>query len=103
MWNDLILSHEGPSKLRDTKIAALRLKFNAFKALEGEKDSDSDLEEETRSSNAFLADLNAEFHDRDLLANQKRFYKRLGRVGTARKPIDKSNETCFACGKLRHF
>ncbi|GKC80424.1 hypothetical protein Tco_1131198, partial [Tanacetum coccineum] len=37
MWNDLILSHEGPSDIRDTKIAALRLKFNAFKALEGEK------------------------------------------------------------------
>ncbi|GKA30423.1 hypothetical protein Tco_0716728 [Tanacetum coccineum] len=29
MWNNLII--------RDTKIAALRLKFNAFKALEGEK------------------------------------------------------------------
>ncbi|GJV68251.1 hypothetical protein Tco_1483760 [Tanacetum coccineum] len=37
MWNDLILSHEGPSKIRDTKIAALRQKFNAFKSLEGEK------------------------------------------------------------------
>ncbi|GKC42197.1 hypothetical protein Tco_1059919, partial [Tanacetum coccineum] len=33
MWNDLILAHEGPSDTRDTKIAALRLKFNAFKAL----------------------------------------------------------------------
>ncbi|GJV87127.1 hypothetical protein Tco_1531065 [Tanacetum coccineum] len=29
--------HEGTSKTRDTKIAALRLKFNVFKALEGEK------------------------------------------------------------------
>ncbi|GKD52667.1 hypothetical protein Tco_1281643 [Tanacetum coccineum] len=29
--------HEGPSKTRDTKIATLRLKFNAFKALDGEK------------------------------------------------------------------
>ncbi|GKA68546.1 hypothetical protein Tco_0768463 [Tanacetum coccineum] len=28
---------DGPSDTRDTKIAALRLKFNAFKALEGEK------------------------------------------------------------------
>ncbi|GJR30296.1 retrovirus-related pol polyprotein from transposon TNT 1-94 [Tanacetum coccineum] len=37
MWNDLILAHEGPSDTRDTKIAALRLKFNAFKSLEGEK------------------------------------------------------------------
>ncbi|GJT99636.1 hypothetical protein Tco_1109975 [Tanacetum coccineum] len=37
MWNDLILAHEGSSDTRDTKIAALRLKFNAFKSLEGEK------------------------------------------------------------------
>nr|GEZ09113.1 hypothetical protein [Tanacetum cinerariifolium] len=38
MWNDFILAHEGPSDTRDTKIAALRLKFNAFKSLEGKKD-----------------------------------------------------------------
>ncbi|GKE22436.1 hypothetical protein Tco_1433948, partial [Tanacetum coccineum] len=29
--------HQGSSETRDTKIDALRLKFNAFKALEGEK------------------------------------------------------------------
>nr|GEW76783.1 RNA-directed DNA polymerase, eukaryota, reverse transcriptase zinc-binding domain protein [Tanacetum cinerariifolium] len=34
---DLILAHEGPSDTRDSKIVALRLIFNAFKALEGEK------------------------------------------------------------------
>ncbi|GJV15135.1 hypothetical protein Tco_1360458 [Tanacetum coccineum] len=62
MWNDLIVSHEGPSKTRDTKIAALRLKFNAFKALE-------DVEEDTRSNSEFLVDLNVEFHDKALLAN----------------------------------
>ncbi|GJX70008.1 hypothetical protein Tco_0307179 [Tanacetum coccineum] len=37
MWTDLVLAHKGPSDTKDTKIAALRLKFNAFKALEGEK------------------------------------------------------------------
>ncbi|GJU47052.1 hypothetical protein Tco_1204318 [Tanacetum coccineum] len=36
IWNDLILTHEGPSDTRDTKIAALRLKFNVFKSLEAE-------------------------------------------------------------------
>ncbi|GJR97629.1 hypothetical protein Tco_0269803 [Tanacetum coccineum] len=132
MWNDLILAHEGPSDTRDTK----RLKYNAFKSLEGEKvngtftrlkcllndlenngvtipqanvnatfvnslprkwmsmnqtqrannsikndsldtlyGNDSDVEEDQRSSNEFLDDLNAEFHERALLANQKRFYK----------------------------
>ncbi|GKE16313.1 retrovirus-related pol polyprotein from transposon TNT 1-94 [Tanacetum coccineum] len=164
MWIKLCLAYEGPSDTRDTKIAALRLKFNAFKALEGEKvngtytrlkcllndlenngviisqsevnatfvnslprkwlsmnqtqrannsiknDSlaalygkyhyeegliddiytDSDVEEDNKTSNEFMAD-------------QKRFYKRSGRVGSARKPMDKSKETCFACGKLGHF
>ncbi|GJU99585.1 hypothetical protein Tco_1328856 [Tanacetum coccineum] len=103
MWNDLILAHEGPSDTRDTKIAALRLKFNAFKSLESENvngtftrlkcllndlenngvtisqvevnatfDSDSDFEEDQRTSNEFMADLNAEYHERALLTNQKR-------------------------------
>nr|GEV72987.1 hypothetical protein [Tanacetum cinerariifolium] len=199
MWNDLILAHEGPSNTRDTKIVALRLKFNAFKSLEGEKvngtfirlkcllnnlenngvtipqaevnatlvnslpkkwlsmnqtprannsikneslatlygkynyedglidqiyksktqrftiqassskalisnhlfqDSDSDVKEDHRTNNEFMADLNAEFRERALLANQKRFYKRSGRVGSTKKPLDKTKETCFACGKL---
>ncbi|GJW96446.1 hypothetical protein Tco_0178254 [Tanacetum coccineum] len=146
MWNDLILAHEGPSDTRDTKIAALRFKFNAFKALEGEKvngtftrlicwlnglenneftippvevnatfvnslprkwlsknqtqrannsiknDSlatlfgkynyeeglidqiydDSDVEEDLRSNSKFNSDLHAEYHEKVLLANQKR-------------------------------
>ncbi|GJY88050.1 hypothetical protein Tco_0502678 [Tanacetum coccineum] len=59
-------------------------------------DSDSDVEEDQRTSNKFMADLNAEYHERALLENQKRFYKRSGRVGSARKPLDKSKETCFA-------
>ncbi|GKC61208.1 hypothetical protein Tco_1088806, partial [Tanacetum coccineum] len=63
-------------------------------------DSDSDVEEDNRSSNEFLADLNVEFYERALLANQKRYYKRSGRVESARKPMEKSKETCFAYGKL---
>ncbi|GKE29993.1 hypothetical protein Tco_1445377, partial [Tanacetum coccineum] len=53
------------------------------------KDSDSDIEEDQRSSSEFLADLNAEFHERSLLANQRRFYKRSGRVGSPKKPMDR--------------
>ncbi|GJZ20066.1 retrovirus-related pol polyprotein from transposon TNT 1-94, partial [Tanacetum coccineum] len=56
-----------------------------------------------RINNEFMADPNAEYHERTLLANQKRFYKRYGRVGSARKPLDKTKETSFACGKLDHF
>ncbi|GKE43796.1 hypothetical protein Tco_1471080, partial [Tanacetum coccineum] len=44
-------------------------------------DSDSDFEEDQMINNEFMADLNAEYHERALLANQKRFYKRSGRVG----------------------
>nr|GEX58448.1 hypothetical protein [Tanacetum cinerariifolium] len=163
-----VLAYEGPSETKDNKIAALRLKFNAFKALEGEKvngtftriksllnklenngvsipqalygkynykeglldqiyeseptrftiqastskalifnpsmqDSDSDIEEDQRNSSEGLANLNAEFHERALLSNQKRFYKWSRMVGSPKKPMDMSNETCFACGKLGHF
>ncbi|GJX06478.1 hypothetical protein Tco_0194410, partial [Tanacetum coccineum] len=44
-----------------------------------QNDNDSDVEEDTKSSIGFLADLNAEFHDKALLVNQKRYYKRSGR------------------------
>nr|GEU81096.1 retrovirus-related Pol polyprotein from transposon TNT 1-94 [Tanacetum cinerariifolium] len=48
-----------PSDTRDTKIAALRLKFNAFKALEGEKVNDdesvSSKDEGTTKFKAFMA------------------------------------------------
>ncbi|GJY42843.1 retrovirus-related pol polyprotein from transposon TNT 1-94 [Tanacetum coccineum] len=67
------------------------------------QESDSDVEEDTRSISEFLADLNAEFQDRALLANKKRFYKRSRRVRSGKKPMDKCNETCFACGKQGHF
>nr|GEX01930.1 retrovirus-related Pol polyprotein from transposon TNT 1-94 [Tanacetum cinerariifolium] len=44
----------------------------------GPFDNDSDVEEDQRTNNEFMADLNAEYHERALLANQKRFYKRSG-------------------------
>nr|GEY41500.1 retrovirus-related Pol polyprotein from transposon TNT 1-94 [Tanacetum cinerariifolium] len=39
-------------------------------------DSDSDVKEDQWTSNEFMADLNVEYHESALLANQKRFYKR---------------------------
>ncbi|GJR12231.1 hypothetical protein Tco_0794883 [Tanacetum coccineum] len=70
---------------------------------DGPFDNDSDVEEDQRTSNEFMVDLNAEYHKRAQLANQKRFYKRSGRVGLARKPIDKSKETYFTYGKLGKY
>nr|GFA08147.1 hypothetical protein [Tanacetum cinerariifolium] len=106
MWNDLIVSHEGPSEGEKVKETYTLLKIllneleNKDVKIPQAKDNDSDVEEDTKSSSEFLANLNAEFHDKSLLANQKRFYKRSRRVSAGRKPLDKSNETCFACGKL---
>nr|GEX32045.1 hypothetical protein [Tanacetum cinerariifolium] len=60
-----------------------RLKSIIISCIPNDVTSDSDVEEDTRRSSEFLPDLNAEFHDRVLLANQKRFYKRSRRVGSA--------------------
>nr|GEU62684.1 hypothetical protein [Tanacetum cinerariifolium] len=65
-------------------------------------DNDSDVEEDQRTNNELMADLNVEYHERALLANQKKFYSRSGRVGFARKPIEKTKETCFTHGKLEY-
>nr|GEW46811.1 hypothetical protein [Tanacetum cinerariifolium] len=43
-------------------------------------DSDSNVEEDLRSSSEFITDLNNEYNERALLSNQKRFYKRSERV-----------------------
>jgi hypothetical protein len=59
-------------------------------------DGDSHVEEDTRNSQEFLANVTAEFQDRALLANQRRFFKRSGRIGAAK--ADKSKETCSQCG-----
>nr|GEY54395.1 hypothetical protein [Tanacetum cinerariifolium] len=40
------------------------------------KDRDSDVKEDQRTSDEFMVGLNDEYHERALLANQKRFYKR---------------------------
>ncbi|GKA07225.1 retrovirus-related pol polyprotein from transposon TNT 1-94 [Tanacetum coccineum] len=40
------------------------------------QESNSDIKEDQRSSSEFLVDLNAEFHERAFLSNQRRFFKR---------------------------
>ncbi|GKB90324.1 hypothetical protein Tco_0962596 [Tanacetum coccineum] len=76
------------------------------------QDSDSDVEEDQRTNNEFMADLNAEYHERALLENQKRFYKRSGRLIKSRfGGYDESKEMLniilklqfegFLCIKLR--
>nr|GEW57956.1 hypothetical protein [Tanacetum cinerariifolium] len=81
-------------------------KFNAFKALEGEKVNGTFIRpkcllNDLENNGVIISQV--EVNAIALLVNQKRFYKRSGKVGSARKPMDKSNEICFACGKQGHF
>ena len=57
------------------------------------QENDSDVEEDSRTSDEFMNDLNAEFQERAPLSHQKRFYKKSGKVGTAGKALDKSKIT----------
>nr|GEV75374.1 hypothetical protein [Tanacetum cinerariifolium] len=99
-------------KASESNIRRIRVKdivkkvkdyFKTYSSAGMDISCDSDVEEDQMTRNEFMVDLNVEYHERALQANQKRFYKRYGRVGSARKPLDKTKETCFACGKLGHF
>ncbi|GKA58575.1 hypothetical protein Tco_0757763 [Tanacetum coccineum] len=93
-------------QIYESKTQRFTIQASSSKALISNnqfQDSDLDVKEDLRSSSEFIANLNAEYHKKALLANQKRFYKSSGRVGSARKPMDKSNEINFACGKEGHF
>lgn len=60
--------------------------------------SDSNVEEDTRSSQELLFNLNVEFQEKGLL-KIKEVYKRSGRVGIARGTTEKSMETFSDVGK----
>ncbi|GKB72069.1 retrovirus-related pol polyprotein from transposon TNT 1-94, partial [Tanacetum coccineum] len=96
-WLSMNQTQRANNSIKNVSLVALYGKYHY------EEDNNSDVEEDNKTSNEFMADLNAEYHEKALLAKQKRFYKRSGRVGLARKPMDKSKETCFAYGKPCHF
>ncbi|GKF06751.1 retrovirus-related pol polyprotein from transposon TNT 1-94 [Tanacetum coccineum] len=117
-WDDLILYHEGPFDVKESRVMDLKLCYNTFKFKEGEsltqtftrckalmngldfQDSPDD-EEDTRSSHEYLNDLEEEYQARSLLAKSKRFFKK----GAQRFSSTKStNQTeCHKCGKKGHF
>ncbi|GKD97861.1 hypothetical protein Tco_1381758 [Tanacetum coccineum] len=66
------------NSIKNDCLAALYGKYNYEEGLI-DQDNDSDVEEDQRITNEFMADLNAKYHERALLTNQKRFYKRSGR------------------------
>nr|GEX52261.1 NBS-containing resistance-like protein [Tanacetum cinerariifolium] len=87
-----------------TKPHVLAAKASSSKALISNhqfQDSDSDVEEDQRTNNEFMADLNAEYHERSLLENQKRFYKRIddmtkGKSKKGKKDKEKSEKGLLA-------
>ncbi|GJS77569.1 hypothetical protein Tco_0727450 [Tanacetum coccineum] len=99
-WSSMNQTQRANNSIKNDSLATQYGKCNYEEGLIDQIYDDSDVEEDNRSSNEFLADLNVEFYERALLANKKRYYKRSGRVGSARNPMDKSKETCFACGKI---
>ncbi|GJZ28433.1 hypothetical protein Tco_0573080 [Tanacetum coccineum] len=92
-WDDLILYHEGPSDVKESRVMDLKICYNTFKFKEGEnltqtftrykalmneldfQDSPDD-EEDTRSSQEYLNGLKEEYQARALLAKSKRFFKK---------------------------
>nr|GEV64456.1 hypothetical protein [Tanacetum cinerariifolium] len=127
-WDDLILYHEGPYDVKESKAMDLKLCYNTLKfkednIYEAEKskslvsttslstvffstsivqnfqDSPDD-EEDTRSSHEYLKDLEEECQEKALLAKSKRFFKK----GTQRFSAKAADQTeCHKCGKKGHF
>ncbi|GKB28356.1 retrovirus-related pol polyprotein from transposon TNT 1-94 [Tanacetum coccineum] len=127
-WDDLILYHDGPSDVKESRVMDLKLCYNTFKyqrsIYETEKNkslvsatplstaffstfvvqdfqNSPDDEEDTRSSHEYLNDLEEEYQARALLAKSKRFFKK----GTQRFSSAKSTDQteCHKCGKKDHF
>ncbi|GJX47358.1 hypothetical protein Tco_0272548 [Tanacetum coccineum] len=93
-WDDLILYHEGPSDVKESRVMDLKLCYNTFKFKESEsltqtftkykalmneldfQDSPDD-EEDTRSSQEYMNDLEEEYQVRALLSKSKIFFKKV--------------------------
>nr|GEX58470.1 retrovirus-related Pol polyprotein from transposon TNT 1-94 [Tanacetum cinerariifolium] len=83
-WDDLILYHEAPFNVKESRVMDLKLCYNTFKSKEAffstsivQNFQDSpDEEEDTRSSYEYLDDLKEEYQARALLAKSKRFFKK---------------------------
>ncbi|GKC47329.1 hypothetical protein Tco_1065051 [Tanacetum coccineum] len=91
-WDDMILYHEGPSDVKESRIIDLKLCYNTFKFKEGEsltqtftrykalmneldfQDSPND-EEDSRSSQEYMNDLEEEYQARLFLSQSKKWPK----------------------------
>ncbi|GKE31964.1 retrovirus-related pol polyprotein from transposon TNT 1-94 [Tanacetum coccineum] len=115
-WDDLILYHEGPFDVKESRVMNLKLCYNTFKFKESKsplstalfftsiiqdfQDSLDD-EEDKRSSQEYLNDLEEEYQERSLLAKCKRFFKKSTQRFSNAKAIDQTE--CHKCGKKGYF
>nr|GEX39998.1 hypothetical protein [Tanacetum cinerariifolium] len=99
-WDDMILYHEGPSDVKESRVMDLKLCYNTFKFKEDFQDSPDD-EEDTRSSHEYVNDLEEEYQARALLAKSKRFFKKGTQKFSSAKATDQTK--CHKCGKKGHF
>nr|GEW42627.1 retrovirus-related Pol polyprotein from transposon TNT 1-94 [Tanacetum cinerariifolium] len=113
-WDDLILYHKGPSDVKESRVMDLKLCYNTFKFKEGEyltqtfsrykalmneldfQESPDD-KEDTRSSHAYLNDLEKEYQARALLAKSKSLFKKGTQRLSSAKVTDQTK--CHKCGK----
>nr|GEU77655.1 retrovirus-related Pol polyprotein from transposon TNT 1-94 [Tanacetum cinerariifolium] len=99
-WNDLILYHEVPFDVKESRVMDLKLCYNTFKFKEDFQYSPDD-EEGTRSSHEYLNDLEEEYQGRALLAKSKRFFKKDTQRFRSAKATDQTE--CHKCDKKGHF
>ncbi|GJX51125.1 hypothetical protein Tco_0277970 [Tanacetum coccineum] len=106
---EIVKDDEVPFETRDTQITTpkeLEIQW-ILQALEGPssnhvfksnvQDSDSDVEEDTKSSQEFLVDLKQEYLDRTLLANQEKIVKKIWKL-VLLGSRGKSKEKLICCG-----
>nr|GEU89188.1 zf-CCHC domain-containing protein/DUF4219 domain-containing protein/UBN2 domain-containing protein [Tanacetum cinerariifolium] len=96
-WDDLILYHERPSDVKESRVMDLKLCYNTFKFKE---DSPND-EEDTRNSHEYLNDLEKEYQAKALLAKSKRFFQKDTKRFSSANATDQTE--CHKCGKKGHF
>nr|GEV63222.1 retrovirus-related Pol polyprotein from transposon TNT 1-94 [Tanacetum cinerariifolium] len=126
-WDDLILYHEGPSDVKESKVMDLKLCYNTFKFKEVPMRlerinllslqhlcqllSSLPLSSKTfkivlmmkriQGSHEYLNDLEEEYQARALLAKSKRFFKKGTQKFSSAKATDRTE--CHKCGKKGHF
>ncbi|GJZ51469.1 hypothetical protein Tco_0605984 [Tanacetum coccineum] len=96
-WDHLILYHEGLSDVKESRVMDLKLCYNTFKF----KEDSPDDEDDTRSSQEYMNDLEIEFHKRAILAKSKRFFKKGTQRFSGAKATDQSE--CHKCERKCHF